>query len=142
VNMLDLLVHCTTCVAPSCHYVRTDAYVNALRHALESQQLWVETLLQLENRTKTRGLRSENEKRRLGMWYKLGKEIGMIYNPNASPMKITDATSSYSATSATASHGTSVALGSGESGSGCQSFILSWAWCSRAFPVSAHLIKY
>lgn len=85
VNMLDLLVHCTTCVIPSCHYVRTDAYVNAVRHALESKQLWAETLLPLERRTKDQNWNQnqskESIKRRLGMWYKLGKEIGMIYNP-------------------------------------------------------------
>ncbi|CAG8616786.1 11934_t:CDS:2, partial [Acaulospora colombiana] len=77
-NVLELLVHCTTCVAPNCHYVKTEAYINALRHALEKDQLWADTLIRLEQRQKSSVKKSEGAKVILQRWYMLGKEIGLV----------------------------------------------------------------
>ncbi|PVF97418.1 hypothetical protein CPB86DRAFT_785895 [Serendipita vermifera] len=77
-NVLELLVHCTTCVAQNCHYVKTEAYINALRHALEKDQLWAETLIRLEQKRKSRTQKSEGGKLILQKWYVLGKEIGLV----------------------------------------------------------------
>ncbi|KIM20712.1 hypothetical protein M408DRAFT_124394 [Serendipita vermifera MAFF 305830] len=79
-NILDLLVHCTTCNASNCHYVRTDAYISALRTSLESGTLWANTLMRLQELVQTKGpdaKKMDARKQRLRLWYGLGKELGL-----------------------------------------------------------------
>jgi hypothetical protein len=77
-NVMELFVHCVSCAAPGCHYVKTDAYINALQHALEKDQIWAETLIRLQQRQKSSGGRGERNKWLVQKWYLLGKEIGMV----------------------------------------------------------------
>jgi len=73
-------MHCTTCVATNCHYVRTDAYMSALRSALEGGSLWANNLGKMQVLAQAKGLdvkKAESRKGRLRAWYALGKEVGL-----------------------------------------------------------------
>jgi hypothetical protein len=89
-NILDLLAHCTTCVATNCHYVRTDAYISALSYGLENGSLWANCLIQMRELAKEKfpsdPSKTEARTSRLRAWYSLGKEIGLTARlPLASP---------------------------------------------------------
>ncbi|KAG8801082.1 hypothetical protein FRC17_006728, partial [Serendipita sp. 399] len=82
-NFVDLLVHCTTCRAPNCHYVRTDAYADALRSKLEHKAVWNTVVHALFERARTatdpNGLKTR--KAQWAAWTQLGKEVGLVYHP-------------------------------------------------------------
>ena len=93
-NILDLLTHCTTCTASNCHYVRTDAYISALRLSLESGSgLWAKALMRLQELAQVKGIDArqvDGRKKRLRAWYALGKEIGLTSKlPLAPPVSTT-----------------------------------------------------
>lgn len=86
-NIVELLVHCTTCQAPNCHYVRTDAYVDALRRALDSGELWAKTMDVLFEQARVSKDKASMAK--WNSWNGLGKEVGMVYRPSGAKPSVT-----------------------------------------------------
>ncbi|KAG8754826.1 hypothetical protein FRC14_004612 [Serendipita sp. 396] len=87
-NLVDLLLHCTTCRAPNCHFVRTEAYENALRSKLEQNSLWnnvVHSLLERARATAASdgggSAKAKTIKGQWAAWAQLGKELGLVYKP-------------------------------------------------------------
>ncbi|KAG8809183.1 hypothetical protein FRC19_005388 [Serendipita sp. 401] len=87
-NLVDLFLHCTTCRAPNCHFVRTEAYENSLRSKLEQNSLWNNVVHSLLERARTTaasdGGGSAKAKAIKGQWVawtQLGKELGLVYKP-------------------------------------------------------------
>ena len=82
-NIVDLLVHCTTCQAPNCHYIRTEAYLNALRRGLEANDGWTMTMDVVFEQARVSKDQASMDK--WASWTRLGKGVGMSYTPKLRP---------------------------------------------------------
>jgi len=106
-GILDVLMHCTTCVATNCDYVHADtdnypndgynygyvdkdAYIaavnnrfalrSALRSALEGGSLWANSLAKMQEPVHGEGRdveKAESKRGRIHAWYALGMEVGL-----------------------------------------------------------------